>query len=142
MTHEEYYRQYRSVSMGHPAATGDFADYEESSETQSIKEHNRTMSIADQTAMEMPRYACHKEVWALKISAIVLDSDLAQRDGNRETDGSALLYPNEPGYAPVKVTHQYMRKHQPKIGGYFVVYKDGYQSFSPKEAFEEGYTRV
>ncbi len=26
MTDEEYYRQYRSVSMGHPAATGDFAD--------------------------------------------------------------------------------------------------------------------
>ncbi len=36
----------------------------------------------------------------------------------------------------------YMRKHQPKIGGYFVVYKDGYKSFSPAEAFEEGYTRI
>ena len=90
----------------------------------------------------MPVYACHKEVWALKIAAIVLDSDLAARDGNRETDGGAFLHPNEPGYAPIKVDHAYMRKHQPKVGGYFVVYKDGYKSFSPKEAFEEGYTRV
>lgn len=37
---------------------------------------------------------------------------------------------------------EYMQKHQPRAGGYFVVYKDGYESWSPAEAFEEGYTRV
>jgi hypothetical protein len=30
----------------------------------------------------------------------------------------------------------------PQPGGYFVVYKDGYKSFSPAKAFEEGYTRI
>ena len=35
-----------------------------------------------------------------------------------------------------------MLKHQPTVGGYYVVYKDGYKSFSPADAFESGYTRV
>ena len=29
-----------------------------------------------------------------------------------------------------------------KVGGYYVVYEDGYKSFSPAEAFESGYKRV
>jgi hypothetical protein len=28
------------------------------------------------------------------------------------------------------------------IGGYYVVYEDGYKSFSPASAFENGYTRL
>ena len=90
---------------------------------------------------EMPRYKCHKEVWALKIAAIVFDSDLAQKE-NRETDGSATITPTEEGYAAFNVPHDYVRKHNPEVGGYYVVYKDGYKSFSPASAFEEGYTRV
>lgn len=35
-----------------------------------------------------------------------------------------------------------MAKHKPVAGGYFVVYEDGYESFSPAKAFEEGYTRI
>jgi len=34
------------------------------------------------------------------------------------------------------------QEHNPQPGGYFVVYKDGYKSFSPAKAFEEGYTRI
>ena len=30
----------------------------------------------------------------------------------------------------------------PEVGGYYVVHKDGYKSFSPANAFEEGYTRI
>lgn len=37
---------------------------------------------------------------------------------------------------------EYMNKHQPQIGGYYVKYADGYESFSPAEAFESGYTKV
>lgn len=87
---------------------------------------------------EMPRYKCHKEVWALKIADI-------KRDGegeDRETDGSAMITPLEPGYAPFRVDHEYMRKHNPQVGGYYVVYQDGYTSFSPSDAFEDGYTRM
>lgn len=91
--------------------------------------------------VEMPRYSCHKEVHALKIKSIVYDSDIAEIE-ERETDGSATIVPEDSGYASFKVSSQYINKHNPEAGGYFVVYKDGYQSFSPKEAFEEGYTRI
>lgn len=29
-----------------------------------------------------------------------------------------------------------------KVGGYYVVYEDGYESWSPAEAFEKGYTLI
>jgi len=88
---------------------------------------------------EMPRYECHKQVWALKIKAIVRDSDKA-REEQRETDGSAMITPEENGYAPFKVDAAYMHKHKPEVGGYYVVYADGYKSFSPTKAFEDGYS--
>ncbi len=79
---------------------------------------------------EMPRYRSHKTVWALKVREIKADED------------GALITPEEKGYAPFKVDPDYVRKHDPKIGGYFVVYEDGYQSWSPAEAFDSGYTRI
>lgn len=85
----------------------------------------------------MPQYQCHKKVWALKI-ANVLDPT---QPGN-ESDGSRILEIADAGYAPIRVKHEYVRKHDPKPGGYYVVYEDGYLSFSPAEAFEGGYTRV
>jgi hypothetical protein len=90
---------------------------------------------------EMPKYRSHKEVWALKIERIEYDNTKAQAEG-RETDGSAMIVPSDPGYAPFKVDSAYLRKHDPHFGGYYVVYKDGYKSFSPAEAFESGYTRI
>ena len=92
-------------------------------------------------AGELPKYKSHKEVWALKINSILRDAETAKQH-NRETDGSALITPDDEGYAPFKVDADYLRKHEPVAGGYYVVYKDGYKSFSPAEAFEEGYTRV
>lgn len=89
---------------------------------------------------EMPRYKSHKEVWALKIERVQFDADIARVEG-RETDGSARLYVEAP-YAPIHVDHDYARKHNPQAGGYYVVYQDGYKSFSPAQAFEEGYMRV
>ncbi len=90
---------------------------------------------------EMPRYQSFKKVWALKIKAIVLDSDVA-RETNRETDGSAMITPEEEGYAPFKVNNDYLRKHSPEVGGYYVLYEGGYKSFSPSDAFERGYTKI
>ena len=54
----------------------------------------------------------------------------------------AFYTPEEEGYAPFKVDFEYMRKHNPQVGGYYVLYKDGYTSFSPAEAFETGYERI
>lgn len=91
-------------------------------------------------ATEMPRYKCHKEVWALKIERVQMDADTARVE-ERETDGSARLFVEAP-FMPIRVDHDYVRRHKPEAGGYYVVYKDGYKSFSPAQAFEEGYARI
>lgn len=78
---------------------------------------------------EMPRYRSHKTVWALKIKEIRWDG------------ATPILVPEESGYAAFPVTLDYVQKHNPQVGGYYVQYKDGYKSFSPAAAFEEGYTR-
>lgn len=88
------------------------------------------------TSTEMPKYECKKQVWALKIKSIVIDGE----GENIESDGSAIITPEEEGYAPFKVDFEYMQKHKPQVGGYYVVYKDGYKSFSPAEPFEDGYS--
>lgn len=53
-----------------------------------------------------------------------------------------MITPAEEGFAPFKVDNAYFMKHRPQVGGYYVVYDDGYKSFSPAKAFEEGYTRI
>lgn len=81
-------------------------------------------------SVQMPKYRCHKEVWALKIKQI-----------NEMNGGGAihmLITPEDSAYAPFYVDASYVKKHQPKVGGYYVVYQDGYKSFSPADAFEEG----
>lgn len=83
-----------------------------------------------QSGQAMPLYRCHKEVWALKIKEIRLQK------------GRASITPEEAGYLPVEVDQAYIDKHKPVIGGYLVIYKDGYRSFSPADAFEGGYARI
>lgn len=84
---------------------------------------------------EMPRYRCHKEVWALKIK------DIEQADTAESLPGGSWrLVVEDEGYAPVIVAHDWVTKHGPQKGGYFVVYDDGYRSYSPAQAFESGYT--
>ena len=97
------------------------------------------MNAAGTCSIELPRYKCHKEVWALKIRSIT-KRDIARADNRETTDGSALLFPDNLEYDPIKVDVDYMDKHRPQAGGYYVVYKDGYKSFSPADAFEDGYT--
>ncbi len=93
------------------------------------------------TSMEMPKYKCIKDVWALKIKSIVFNSNLASQTGC-ETDGSATFTPEDDRYAPIKLSAEFVHKHKPVEGGYYVVYKDGYKSFSPASAFEEGYVLI
>jgi len=87
--------------------------------------------------MEMPRYACHKKVWALEIKAIEPDGSAP-----RGAAGSCIITPVEHGYAPFRVDEDYCRKHNPQVGGFYVVYDDGYESFSPRKAFLDGYTLI
>lgn len=92
----------------------------------------------EMASREMPRYRCHKEVWALKIAHI----ESRRLKEFEEDDGAMLIMPAEDEYASFWVDREYVRKHNPQVGGYYVVYKDGYKSFSPAEAFESGYTRI
>ena len=78
----------------------------------------------------MPRYQCHKKVWALKIKMFGVNTE----------DGTGLITPEESRYAAFEVSAEYLEKHKPEPGGYYVVYDDGYKSYSPAEAFEAGYS--
>jgi len=80
---------------------------------------------------EMPKYQCHKKVWALKIAEIEMSED-----------GSAKIAPVDKGYATVTTKPKFPFKGSEDDLGYFVVYSDGYQSWSPTKAFDEGYTRI
>ena len=95
----------------------------------------------EDTQIEMLKYRSHKEVWGLKIADVKKDSDIAAKEG-RETDGSAILTFENDRYAQIRVSHEYVQKHNPRSGGYYVIYKDGYKSWSPAEAFESGYSKI
>ncbi len=76
--------------------------------------------------MEMPRYKSHKEVWALEIATI---------------EDNKLIFIDH-GYAPIKADREMWARYIPKPGDFYVVYADGYKSFSPRKAFLEGYTKA
>lgn len=82
-------------------------------------------------AMEMPRYKCHKKVWAFKIKKLDVDEG-----------GSVIMTPEDSAYCPILLNKEYVEKHKPEIGGYYIVYKGGYKSYSPAEAFEDGYSKI
>jgi hypothetical protein len=96
----------------------------------------------DIISREMPKYRCHKEVWALKIEKVEPSCGNRPAGPNECTDGGFIITPADDGYAPFKVDREYGLKHRPEAGGYYVVYKDGYKSFSPAEAFEDGYSAI
>lgn len=85
----------------------------------------------------LPRYRCHKEVSALKISAAIPNPR-----------GFELHFVDQ-SFVPFQVDAFWVAKHLPSdkgyghlVGGYAVWYDDGYLSWSPASAFEEGYTAI
>lgn len=89
-----------------------------------------------QAETPMPKYKCHKEVWALKIKAI------EQRENINNKMHEFLMVAEESRFAPIVLEESYVLKHRPLPGGYYVVYDDGYKSYSPAKAFEEGYSLI
>ena len=82
-------------------------------------------------SVELPRYRCHKEVRAAKITGF--------RD-NGNPDMPDLLLGEIGGV--VTLLPDWHAKHNPQVGGYYVEYDDGYKSYSPAAPFETGYTRI
>lgn len=114
-----------------PSATA----YQDMTSRELVEKMNQIQ--AQMVQVELPRWKCHKEVHALKIEAVKDPTE----SGN-ETDGSRVLIFAEKPFAPIRVNREYVAKHKPEAGGYYVVYEDGYKSFSPAKAFEDGYTRI
>lgn len=87
---------------------------------------------------ELPLYQCHKKVRASKILSIEPVGEngryLIKLDVNQSEVGKKIYEAN--------VNQDWFNKHNPEVGGYFVRYEDGYLSYSPKEAFESGYTAI
>lgn len=80
----------------------------------------------------MTRYRCHKSVHAGQITA------MTPIPGGFRIDYMGAN--NAP--ASVNVKDAWAVKHSTaEAGGYIVVYEDGFMSYSPKKAFEDGYTK-
>lgn len=85
-------------------------------------------------APKLPVYKSHKKVRALALSDVVINNDT----------GAAWLTPMDTGYAPFDAPAGWASRFHGSDDdcGYFVVYEDGYASWSPSRAFEDGYTAV
>lgn len=83
---------------------------------------------ADDATVPVPLYKCHKTVEAFKIAGM-----------ESLSNGEIRLIGYNADHIRI-VGSAYVDKHHPKIDGYYVRYHDGYQSWSPAEAFENGYT--
>lgn len=101
------------------------------------------------TKTSLKQYRSHKTVSAMKIVNMAAAPLLS---------GCTLLFPASfpaciPGACPdtfsaafsdaivdtIAVSDEWVARHSAHIGGYFVRYADGYESFFPAKAFEEGY---
>ena len=75
--------------------------------------------------VQLPRWQSHKKVWADKIVKI---------------GEGAILHLDCGGHR--EVPDNFFARGFPQVGDYYVRYEDGYESWSPTKAFEEGYTRI
>lgn len=92
-----------------------------------MKEQQHTKQ-PDQYAA-LPVFQSHKRVRAARITWIA-------RDGQKirlEMRYGELNY-------RYFIDDEWLSKNHPVVGGYFVVYDDGYTSYSPAHAFESGYS--
>jgi hypothetical protein len=88
--------------------------------------------------VKLPQWKCHKVVSAAKIPRIITMPDGSAELVLRLTADNAAVQ----GHTSVSVSADWMGRFKPQAGGYYVVYEDGYASFSPAKAFEDGYTRI
>jgi hypothetical protein len=88
-------------------------------------------------AKEMPRYQSHKEVHALKIAHV----EHLRTDTTTDENPIVKIHFVDTSFLPIEMNLR--GKPTPDVGWYYVVYDgDGYKSFSPAKAFEEGYTLI
>lgn len=94
-------------------------------------------------APALPRYRCHKVVEAAKINSVTITlADDGAPESVREECRATRWLALDGIKDAVPVTAEWYEQHKAEPGGYFVRYADGYTSFSPAKAFEEGYAPV
>lgn len=87
------------------------------------------MSEMPERLSRLREFKCHKVVHAAKIVAAL-----------RPPASVLHLDPGDGGEPCVhEVPQEFFVRQRAEVGGYFVRYEDGYQSYSPAEAFESGY---
>lgn len=89
-----------------------------------MTETNRAASASP----KLRTYRCHKIVRAAKVVRATLDDNTLAF--TFKLDSGDEVQPN-------KMPHGFN-----PVGGYFVAYEDGYTSWSPAKAFEEGYSLI
>lgn len=84
----------------------------------------------------MPAFRSHKKIWALEISKVI------DKGTDSTTDENPLVEVHfvDPVFAPR--TFNLHGKPTPEAGWYFVQYENGYNSFSPADAFVNGHTPI
>ena len=87
--------------------------------------------MPDATLSALPRWRSHKIVSGDKITGISTDNGIERWHlaCGAVIEVNDMLRNRVPGGAF-------------PVGGYLVVYEDGFRSWSPAEAFEGGYTRI
>lgn len=78
---------------------------------------------------QLADWKCHKIVKAGKVISLNLDNIVAVEDA----DGAECN---------IEMPMTAFSRGAPAPGDYIVIYEDGYKSWSPAKAFEEGYTRL
>lgn len=82
----------------------------------------------------LPQFQCIKKVRAGKIVKITnTDKGVIKLD---------LFVGEDKPYVEQEVTPGFMARHRPEVGGYFVKYNSGYESYSPGKEFDEGYVQL
>ena len=79
--------------------------------------------------MSLAKFQSHKVVSAGKINEIYSDSHI----GVEQSDGSNFT---------TEIPANFFARGTANPGDYYVVYDDGYASWSPAKAFEDGYKRI
>lgn len=89
----------------------------------------------------LPFYTSHKTVQA----GIIRELRPVQTamEGTPVITDLVVTFPaaevNGPETTIIRVSAEYVGKHKPLVGGYYVKYADGYESWSPADVFEGGY---
>lgn len=89
----------------------------------------------------MPQYQCHKKVWALKIKAVEQHPEI-RVSGIVQHKAYAVITFEDASFSPITWDAEFTGVSKPEAGWYYVVYEDGYRSFSPGKSFEDGYALV